>query len=179
MSSLSCLRGSQACLNCLLASKPLICKLAPLILSLSLSVDIPHSLHSQSLTLSLVFALFVRLCLSSCFVCTPLPCPPPSPFLSLLSLPLCFYFISFAPLLHSRSSAASFCQLLRHNAPLHRGRRHPAPSPSLALSLSFALIMSSHTTYATLQLQPHPKKKKKILHKVTDTLTCCIHYEMK
>lgn len=38
MNRLSCLSGSQGCLNCLLASKPLICKLAPLVLSLSASV---------------------------------------------------------------------------------------------------------------------------------------------
>lgn len=34
--------GAKACLNCLLASKPLICKLASLVLSFSLSILSPH-----------------------------------------------------------------------------------------------------------------------------------------
>lgn len=95
MSSLSCLRGSQACLNCLLASKPLICKLAPLVLSPSTPIP---SLCSVCPPLSLPH-----------FVCMPLyfPSPVPSTF------PL-----SVSPF------TASFCLLLCHDAPLYQKRRH-------------------------------------------------------
>lgn len=61
MSSLSCLRGSQACSNCLLASKPLICKLALLLLFLSHPPTHPFSLLCMSASVFLP-VLYVCLC---------------------------------------------------------------------------------------------------------------------
>ena len=105
MSSLSCLRGSQACLNCLLASKPLICKLAPLVLSPSLSLSLSVSLCVSLAPSPSLFALYVRLCLSSYFVCMPLFCPPPSPLCSplfpLSVFPLSVSFCQFSAMMHT------------------------------------------------------------------------------
>lgn len=97
MSSLSCLRGSQACLNCLLASKPLICKLAPLVLFLSLSL---------SLFLSLSFFLAVSPILSLCFVCPPLSFLLFCMYASILSSPVFFlrFYFPLSVLLFTVSS---------------------------------------------------------------------------
>ena len=106
MSSLSWLRGSQACLNCLLASKPLICKLAPLLLFLSRPS--PHPPISAS---------YVRLCLSSCFcMCASVLSSPVSLFSS------CLFF-----------SSLSVLDSLHHDAPQDHKKQQKKTKPLLTL----------------------------------------------
>ena len=154
MSSLSCLRGSQACLNCLLASKPLICKLAPLVLSpsLCLSVSLSVSLCVSLAPSPSLFALYVRLCLSSYFVCMPLFCPPPSPLCSPL------FPLSVFPL------TVSFCQF---SAMMHTSVPRTTTLSTSPSADTHTRIVLNHTTVliAMLRLPPHLR----IATRVTDT----------
>ncbi len=129
MSSLSCLRGSQACLNCLLASKPLICKLAPLVLSLSpsLSFTLPPSLCFVCPPLSFLL-----------FVCVPQFCPPPSPFALLSSSVSFFPSLSVFAMMYLRTENDTI------NFPLH-------------LHAHTLIMSNSITTYAMFQLLRHLK----------------------
>lgn len=73
MNRLSCLRGSQGCLNCLLASKPLICKLAPLVLSLSLCLPLSSLLFIFCVYGSSLSSLVYLYCLFLSHFCCDAP----------------------------------------------------------------------------------------------------------
>lgn len=134
MSSLSCLRGSQACLNCLLASKPLICKLAPLVLSFSLSLSFTPPL-------------------SLCFVCPPLSFLLFCMYASILSSPVSF--LLFCPRLSVFPFSVSYCQFstMMH---LCTENNDTINFPLKTLHVhTYTQTLSDHTTYVILHLEPN------------------------